>query len=263
MTVQADVQLLNPSGSNQTLDSGIYVDADYYIIVPEYTRDNVVSSYSGIVEFFVLDLSSIGGSVYRFHAGTNETYSPVTWQGYVYSPMPIEASGFEITGSGSLPRPNLKVANITGVLGALVKSLDDLVGAKITRKRTMVKYLDVINFYAGNPSADPNQYYPDEVWFVNRKVSENKIFIEFELSSAIDVQGVRLPRRQVIQNTCAWIYRSSECSYAGGAVADILDQPTNSLALDACSKKLSGCKLRFGDYAELPYGAFVGAGLLA
>lgn len=220
-------------------------------------------SPGAIIEFFVLDLAILGGSVYRFHAGTNEIYSPVVWQGNTYSPMPIEASGFEVTGSGSLPRPNLKVANITGVLGTLVRSLDDLIGAKVTRKRTMKRYLDAVNFSAGNPVEDPNQYYPDEVFFINRKVSENKVFIEFELASALDVQGIKLPRRQVIQNMCSWVYRSSECGYAGGAVANINDIPTSDINQDACGKRLGSCKMRFGQYAELPIGSYPGAGLLA
>lgn len=221
-------------------------------------------SPGAIVEFFVLDLAVLGGSVYRFHAGTNQLYAPVVWQGNTYSPMPIEASGFEVTGSGSLPRPNLKVANITGILGALVRSLDDLIGAKVTRKRTMSKYLDAVNFSGGvNASADPNQYYPDEVFFINRKVSENKVFIEFELASALDVQGVKLPRRQVIQNLCPWVYRSAECGYAGGAVATINDIATSDITQDACGKSLTSCKLRFGQYSELPTGAYPGAGLLA
>lgn len=216
-----------------------------------------------IVVMYVLDTTSLGGSVYRFHAGTNELRNSLVWQGNTYSPMPIEASGFEANTQGQLPRPIVKVANITGVLGALVNSLDDLIGCKVTRKRTMSHYLDAVNFTGGlNPTADPNQYYPDEVWFINRKTAENKIFIEFELSSALDVQGIKIPRRQVIQNTCAWKYRSAECSYAGGAVADINDVATSVLANDVCSKRIVGCKLRFGQYATLPYGAWPGAGLL-
>lgn len=260
MTIARDIQSLNPSGVNSTAGENLYVEDGYVESGYFYT---IPSSYSGIVEFFVLDLTTLGGGTYRFHAGTNEIYLPVVWQGHTYNPLPIEASGFDLNSGGSLPRPSIKVANVTGVLGSLVNSLDDLINAKITRKRTMVKYLDSANFYSGNPTADPNQYYPDDVYFVNRKVSENKVFIEFELASIMDVQGVSLPRRQVIQNTCSWGYRSPECGYAGGAVADARDQTTGDLAVDACSKRLTGCKLRFGQYAELPFGAFIGAGLLS
>lgn len=216
-----------------------------------------------LVDLFELDSTAIGGSVVRFHAGVNELGADVVWQGATYTRFPIEAEGFEWSGQGALPRPKIRVANITGLVGALARELQDLVGARLTRRRTFVKYLDAVNFTGGvNPSADPNCGFPDEVWFVDRKGAENGVFLEFELSAAFDVAGVMLPRRQCIQNVCTWQYRSAECGYAGGAVADRNDAATTVLADDDCGKRLASCKLRFGVYSELPFGAFPGVGLI-
>jgi lambda family phage minor tail protein L len=216
-----------------------------------------------LIELFVLDPTALGGTITRFHAGLNELHSPVVWDGDTYSPFPVEATGFELSGRGTLPQPKIRVANVTGLISALLLELDDLVGAVLTRKRTLAKYLDAVNFAGGvNPTADPTQAFPDEIWFVNRRAEENKVFVEFELTSAFDVAGVKLPRRQVIANVCPWIYRSAECSYAGGAVADINDVATSDPARDQCGKRLASCKLRFGEFAELPYGGFPGAGLV-
>ena len=216
-----------------------------------------------LIELFILDATALGGDVTRLHAGTNELRASVVWQGATYAPFPIEASGFELSGRGALPQPKVRVANVTGLITALCMELNDLVGAKFTRKRTLVKYLDAVNFTGGvNPTADPTQEFPDEIWFVNRKAEENKVFVEFELAAAFDVQGVKLPRRQVIANVCSWLYRGAECGYAGGAVADINDVATTVLANDQCGKRLASCKLRFGEFAELPYGGFPGAGLV-
>lgn len=215
-----------------------------------------------IVELFTLDATELGGPVHSFHAGTNGLMTPVVFGGVVYAPFPIEASGFEMSSKGTLATPNMKVANITGMIGALCKSLDDLVGAKVVRIRTFAKYLDAINFPGGvNPSADPLAKFPAEIWFVSRKVSENKLFVDFELSSSMDVQGVKLPRRQVIANTCVWKYRGAECGYTGTNYFDLNDVATMS-SNDQCSKRLGACKLRHGIYAELPYGGFPGAGRL-
>lgn len=217
----------------------------------------------GLIDLFELDATSIGGAVVRFHAGVNGLGNDVVWQGNTYTRFPIEAEGFEWNGKGALPRPKLRVANITGLIGALARELDDLVGAKVTRRRTFVKYLDAVNFAGGvNPTADPNAHFTDEVYFVERKASENPVFLEFELAAAFDVQGVQLPRRQVVQNVCTWRYRGAECGYAGGAVANRNDQATTVLAEDACGKRLASCKLRFGEYGELPYGGFPAVGLL-
>jgi lambda family phage minor tail protein L len=216
-----------------------------------------------LVDMFELDATAIGGTVIRWHNGVNALGNDVVWQGNTYSRFPVEATGFLRTAKGTMPRPTLKVANVTGLVGALARELDDLVGAKITRRRTFLKYLDAVNFTGGvNPQADPNCGFPDEIWFVDRKAGENGIFVEFELSAAFDVAGVMLPRRQVIQNVCTWGYRSAECGYTGGPVATINDAATSDSALDQCGKRLGSCKLRFGTFAELPAGLFPGVGLI-
>lgn len=215
-----------------------------------------------LVDLYILDATAQGGTVTYFHPGTNELGGDVVWQAITYTRFPIAITGFERNSKGAIPRPKVQIANVTGLVGAMVHSLNDLIGAKVTRKRTLLKYLDAVNFAAGNPGADPTQEFPEEVWTVDRKSAENKVFIEFELAAAWDVQGVQLPRRQCLANICAWIYRGAECGYAGGAVADATDTPTTVLANDACGKRLSSCALRFGAAAVLPFGGFPGAGLL-
>jgi phage-related protein len=402
-----------------------------------------------LVELFELDATAIGGSVVRFHNGSNGLRSNVVWQGNTYSAFPIEATGFEFNGRGQLPRPKVKIANVTGLVGVLTRDYGDLLGAKLTRRRTLAKYLDAVNFpgqrnlflntdsfsnaywgktgaspgagaaltqrgtptqritedtsstghlvsktvafttgaqytlslccapfsgsvkrfmtlllptaafganqivtfdsvtgsaqvtsgapafvvtklspsgyrlsitatatatasaalqfrlstvataaaqtYAGtgtsgldvwdpqlevgavateyqpigaafsaNPTADPAAALPDDVFFVDRKASENKVFIEFELAAAFDVAGVQLPRRAVTQNVCTWKYRTnntaSGCSYTGTAYFDANDAPVGSAGLDVCGKRLSSCKARHGT-APLPFGGFPGVGL--
>ena len=213
-----------------------------------------------LVELFDLD---INGDAYHWHGGLNELGAEITWRGTVYTAWPIEASGFEWRGSGTAPRPVLRVANGGGLVSALARANADLVGGLITRRRTFARYLDAINFPGGvNPSADPNAALPNEMWFVERKAAETDLFLDFELAAACDVQGVRIPRRQVIQNVCPWQYRSADCGFTGGAVATAADVVTADINLDVCGKRLTSCKMRFGDYAELPFGGFPGSGLI-
>ena len=216
-----------------------------------------------LVELFELDPTSIGGSIVRWHSGVNGLGNNIVWQGNTYSRFPVEAQGFSKTGKGTMPRPSIRVANVSGLIGAMARELSDLVGAKVIRRRTFAKYLDAINYPGGvNPSADPNVGFPDEIWFVDRKAAENGVFIEFELAAAFDVAGVKLPRRQCIQNVCVWAYRSTECGYTGGPVADKNDVRTTNAAQDQCGKRLASCKLRFGQHAELPFGGFPAVGLI-
>jgi lambda family phage minor tail protein L len=217
---------------------------------------------SALIDLYVLDLTKEGGPMYYFHPGTNEFNQDLIWQGITYIRLPITVSGFEKRQNGALPRPLVQLSNIAGSLAAQSKLYNYFLGCKLIRKRTFARFLDASNFIAGNPNADQYQYLPDEIWFINRKSNENATIIEFELASSLELQGVALPRRQFIQNVCTAVYRSPQCSYSGGPVATDADVPTSDMAKDQCSKKLSGCKLRFGT-GILPYAGFPGAGLVA
>jgi lambda family phage minor tail protein L len=201
-----------------------------------------------LVEMFVYDDTNIGGAqTLRWHSGTQPVGNlPVIWQGQTYNPFPIEVTGFELQSAGKLPRPTLRAANIGGVLGAYIRSIQDALGARLIRKRTLGKYLDAVNFPGGNPSADPGTFFPDELYYIARKSREDAVVIEMELSVPFDVQGVQLPRRQVIAGTCQWVYRSAGCSYTGPPVQDINGIPTTDPAKDQCRKTLSACTARFG-----------------
>ncbi|SPA17261.1 phage minor tail protein L [Cupriavidus taiwanensis] len=214
-----------------------------------------------IVELFEVDATAQGEtSVFHFTPADNYGM-PVIWKGVSYAPFPIQASGFEWRGSGTLPTPTLAVSNVFSLMGAAARAHQDYIGARVTRIRTMKKYLDAANFPNGNPSANPNMEFPREVWFVNRRSGETKDLIQFELAAAWDVQGVQIPRRVVIQNLCPWRYRGPECTYAGPPVADIYDNPTTDPAKDDCAKHIKSCQYRFGN-GDLPYGAFPGIGLM-
>lgn len=209
-----------------------------------------------LVEMFVYDASAFGGDVFRWHPGLSPTDGAIVWQGVTYEPFPIEAEGFEVSATGKLPRPTLRAANIGGELGAYLRKWKDGLGAKVTRKRTLGKYLDAVNFPTGNPYANPATSFPDDIFFVARKTMENPIFVELELAVKFDVSGVMLPRRQVLAGICQWRYRSAECSYAGPPVQDVNGNPTTDPAKDECRKTLDACKARFGQYGELRTSAF-------
>lgn len=210
-----------------------------------------------MVEMFEWDDRAIGGAnVIRWHPGTTVIGTPIIWKDIAYEPMAIEAEGFEMTTAGTLPRPTVRASNLGGALGAYLRSMADGLGAKITRRRTLGRYLDAANFPDGNPYADPNTAFPDEVFFVSRKALENPIFVELELAVPFDVSGIVLPRRQVIAGTCQWVYRSAECGYGGPPVQDINGNPTTDPARDACRKSLAACKARFGEFGILRTSAF-------
>lgn len=223
---------------------------------------------SAIIELFVLELNTLQhgtNEIYRFHAGTSlSNNAPVYWNGNEYIRYPVEAEGFEYSGNGQLPRPKIRIANVLGTITALLLTLPEgLEGAKVTRIRTLARYIDAVNFPGGvNPygTPDPTAEFPQEIYYVDRKTVETRDVIEFELGAAFDLAGVRAPKRQCISNICQWVYRSVECGYAGSSYFNENDQPVASLSADVCGKRLNSCKARFGATAALPYGSFPGVG---
>jgi len=231
---------------------------------------------TAIIDLFELQLNAaLHGSndLYRFHAGlTLKTPNTgVTWNGNQYTRYPIEVEGFEYRGDGQLPRPKIRVSNLFSLLSLVMIEINasnpgnDLCGAKLTRIRTLARYLDAVNFPGDtNPygTPDPTAEAPREIYYVDRKVTENRDLVEFELVSAFDLAGVRAPKRQCIANVCQWVYRSAECSYAGANYFDINDQPVATQAQDVCAKRLSSCEARFppNDNAGVPFGSFPSIG---
>jgi lambda family phage minor tail protein L len=223
---------------------------------------------SSIIELFTLETNvTMHGvaSTYRFHAGTSlNANGEVVWAGNAYMRLPVEVDGFEYNGQGQLPRPKLTVANIMGTITSILLTLPSgLEGAKVTRIRTLARYIDGANFPGGtNPLGTPDSTaeFPREIYYIDRKSIETRDVVEFELAAAFDLVGVRAPKRQCIANVCQWKYRSTECGYTGTTYFNANDVSVGSAGLDVCGKRVSSCKLRFGTNAELPFGSFPGVG---
>ena len=242
-----------------------------------------------IVELFDFELNTAQHgttTVYRFTNTKNEIGNDIVWQGNTYTAIPLKAEGYEMSGQGTLPRPTISVANLLGTFTTIIALLPDgLEGCKVTRTRTLAKYLDAVNFgapsnfgsanpFAGtysstgslvqvgitgtnpgfktgdtilfdgtsgtnlldgrhqlfstsqsgntyylffnvstggfqsqesctvklqNEDPDPTSYFkPRDIYFIDRKAIENRDVISYEMCSAFDLAGVRLPKRQIL-----------------------------------------------------------------
>ncbi len=163
---------------------------------------------SAIIELFTLQLdTSLHGAntVYRFHAGSNlNANGQIVWASNSYLRFPIEATGFKYQ-RGQIPRPKFIVSNALGTMSAILLTVNqtttgnDLTGATFTRIRTMARFLDAVNFPGNtNPfgTPDPTAEFKRQIFTVDRKSTENREVVEFELAGAIDMAGVRAPKRQ-------------------------------------------------------------------
>jgi len=162
---------------------------------------------SSIIELFTLQLkNSLHGSnsIYCFHNGTSlNNNGEIFWQGNSYQRFPIQANGFAFQ-RGKLPRPKITISNATGFMSSILNTINainpgnDLTGATVTRIRTLAKFIDAANFTGGVNifgTPDPNSEFPKEIYFVDRKATENRNIVEFELAAVFDLAGVRAPKR--------------------------------------------------------------------
>ena len=163
---------------------------------------------SAIIELFTLKLDNTlhgASTVYRFHAGSNmNANGRIVWAGNEYLRFPIQISGFAFQ-NGQIPRPKLVVSNALGTISAILLTVNetttgnDLTGATVTRIRTLAKFLDAVNFSGNtNPygTPDPTAEFPQEIYSIDRKATETREIVEFELASVLDLVSITCPKRQ-------------------------------------------------------------------
>lgn len=220
------------------------------------------------ITLYELDTTNIGGStVFRF-THTSDSSGHVTFGGHNYTAIDMVVSGFSWDGQGAFPKPKLQLANVNGLLSSALIELGDLRGANFTRIRTFRQFLDD----GSNPNT--GEIMPVDYYQVEQKTQHNKRFIEWTLSSILDQTGRKLPGRMVLRDICPFTYRvydaasdtfkTSRITCPWGTVdlpaTTYFDENDNATtkANDQCSKRLSGCKKRYGAHGILPFGGFPG-----
>ena len=152
---------------------------------------------SAIIELFALQLSTElhgANTIYRFHGGSNlNANGQIVWAGNSYLRFPIQASGFAFQ-KGQLPRPKITISNATGLISAILLSVNETTTGN---DLTGATFIDAVNFADGtNATADPTAEFPQEVYAIDRKSTETREIVEFELAAPTDLAGVRIPKRQ-------------------------------------------------------------------
>ena len=94
----------------------------------------------------------------------------IIWKDKFYYPFPIFGEGFDITSNGSLPTPKIKFSSqfledqynsFYKYIRMQMNELKDIVGAKVTRRKTFLRYLAGSNFVGG---INPFNEYDDAPW---------------------------------------------------------------------------------------------------
>lgn len=221
-----------------------------------------MTATEGVSSLYSLDLGPMGGPVLYF-CSLADFDRVIKRGGIEYTPIPMEAQGFEWRGQGSLPQPTLIISNAYGGMNLLFADYGELLGCPVTRTRILARWLD------DGATPDPTAEIGSDSFVISQKMSHTAAAVTFKLAWRIDQEGTTLPRRLVLRDICTHIYRRwngsafdytiATCPYAGAAMFTVADVATADGSQDQCSRRLSGCRLRFPGQ-PLPSRAFPAVG---
>lgn len=156
-------------------------------------------------------------------------FSPIVFDGNTYYALPMELSDLSISTDGVQNRPVLTIANVESVLrsssafqnaddggtgGVVNFTLDRLVGKRVTKRQTLQKYLSM------DPTAISTKAvieFPKRSYIIDLIKQKTAELVMFELANPFDLQGIKLPGRQVIGKYCPWAYQGLSYSTPLGA----------------------------------------------
>lgn len=233
-------------------------------MTPELAEATQSLSPGTEIELFIFDLEPIGVAQQFYFTSTNEIGYTVRWGGFEYTYAPVSMTGIERTLNGDPPVPRVMLPNVDKFASALVVQHEDLVGANVTRYKTLKHFLD------GEVLEDTEAYTAKDVFKIEQKLNLNKIFGEFAIRPLYALDGKMLPARTCLKDFCSHRYRlwdaeageftyaKATCPFANPLYFERNGSPTSEAALDVCGKSLNDCILRFGATAELPFRGFPG-----
>jgi lambda family phage minor tail protein L len=211
-------------------------------------QENASLTPSTQIQLYEIDFSEIAPTTINFNYNGNQpinngifrvyndynlfniTSNPngtIKWQNNYYYPFPIAAEGFEYSSAGTLPTPKVSISNLSAdgsnnsfyrYIRMQIQDLGDIIGAKFTRIKTFLKYIDGANFSGNINPYNPNSgvyeiELPRDIYYIDRKTVENRDVIEYQLASVLDVENVVLPARTILSTRCPFQYRGEGCIY--------------------------------------------------
>lgn len=208
------------------------------------------------IELFILDQFNLRNPVEAFYFCN---YSGIMFQGVEYTAIGCQSEGYDLIGQGSIPNPTIALSNVGNVVSNLVYKLINtqgyrLEGSRVTRITTSKKFLDG----QSNAGDSIRQNQPD-IYALEQMVELTYQAVKFRLATSYDLEGDLLPNRIALRS-CSAVYRSTQCSYIGGAMYNLANQRVLDVTQDVCAKSLTACKTRFGSAAVLPFSGFPGLG---
>ena len=224
-----------------------------------------------VVDLYEIDTTVIGFEEIIYWTPSNKLGTGIIYGGKLYSARAVEITAVERSSVNEPPEVTLTITNVDKGGNSLLLTYRDLIGAKITKRRTFSKYLDFLaDGVTVNPNASTADQFIPEVWYVQQKKENSRVLVSWSLSAITKIDNQQIPRRRVLKTVCERRYRYwdgaqlkyfavSACPYSGAGCWDRYGVATTP-DKDECDKSDKGCALRFPD--GLPTWAFPGVSII-
>lgn len=173
-------------------------------------------------------------TIYNYDGASNDLHfaehdDDVTYDGTTYLKFPITHDFVSQNTQGQIDSVRVRISNVSRAIQSYLEDYN-WAGKKVEIKMVFSDLL-----------ADTDAYFKD-VFYIDRYTANQQV-AEFVLTSKFDLLDLELPTRRYTRTYCQWVFKSTECGYAG--------------AETECNKTFQRCKQlanseRFGGMPAVP-----------
>lgn len=186
--------------------------------------------------FHVLIAVTIPGEAQPVRVTSNN--ESVTWDGQTWTPFPFEMDEIVEESKGEVPSIVLRVGNQSRVMEQYIQAYDSY--CKTNGFSPITCDLYVVNSKNLGSATSEVQH-----TFDLKQIGTDAEWASFNLG-ANNPWSRRAPLNRILRNQCRWIFKGSECGYAG--------------ATTTCNKTLTACRAVAGGSNSKRFGGFPGVG---
>lgn len=149
--------------------------------------------------YTIYDYDNAGANLYFA-----EYTSDITFDGVMYQKFPIKFEAVSEKTGGEVDEVKILLSNVSREIEALLQNPSyKFKGKKVT-----------ITYVFADQLSDPDCRY-DESFYIDYYETNARDAV-FTLASKLDVYEVKIPGRTVTRTHCSWVFKGTECKYAGG-----------------------------------------------
>ena len=159
------------------------------------------------------ELEYVKGSFIYFMSGLDTDLSEVQMRDYsdnsqinTYVAIPAQMQGLEYKNDGAIARPTITIANVINTFSNAIGTIeyDSFLGLKFIKRTTLKKYL-----HGESAATNPPTEFPRDIYVMDRIKAKTKTTVQIECVAPFDLEGIRIPARNVLPDRCPFIYQGA------------------------------------------------------